>query len=551
VLAGLLLVASCGAEPAPGRSVLLITLDTTRADVLSCYGGPAGLTPTLDRLAAEGTLFEQARTVCPLTLPSHLSMLTGLYPLRHRVRDNSGRLSREGVRTLAELAAEEGYRTGAFVSSIVLDGDTGTARGFERYMQPGGDRATATSMVQLTAAESTGAALDWLRELRPEERYFAWIHYYDPHAPYTPPLTHRVRVQGPAERASYCGEVSYMDASIGALLDELEAAGLLADTLVVVAGDHGEALGDHGERTHGAYCYDATMRVPLIVWGADGAPAGERRTDAVSVVDVFPTIVEALGRAPVAGVDGVSLLGPPAPAERGVYFESHMGYREFGWSPLVGLSDGSGKYIHSPTPEYYEPVRDTDERENLIADRDAAAASARRRLGELAARPRLERDALPSRPERAAQLAALGYAGDAVSDWEAPPILAPSELPSASNQRDELVAFENGLRRYQAGDWEGAAALFEPVVRANPGHRAGAFQLALCRMRLGDHATARVALKGLLTEDPESPTLLVNVAICARAVGDAAEAERLLRQALVLVPGHPKAALELADLLGE
>ena len=312
-----LLGGACGGTT-PGTdsppSAVLITLDTTRVDALGCYGGPAGLTPHLDGLAADGVVFDNAHTVTPLTLPSHASMLTGLTPLRHGVRINGSQALGEEASTLAERARDAGVQTAAFVSSVVLGREFGLDQGFEHWDQPRAGSAPLANYTEERAAGATVAnAVRWLAERDTERPFLLWVHLYDPHAPYAPPPAYVERAGGDA----YRGEVAWMDDAIGTLLAALRADDAWSRCTVLVASDHGEGLGEHGEPTHGYFLFESTMRIPLLL-RAPGLAAG-RSSRTVGVSDVFPTLQAALGLPPRAGIDGVSLLGAdPGPGPRRV-----------------------------------------------------------------------------------------------------------------------------------------------------------------------------------------------------------------------------------------
>lgn len=415
LIAVLVALASCGKPPESRLSGLLITLDTTNTFTLGCYVGREGFTTHLDRLAAEGVLYENARTVAPITLPAHASMLTGLYPIRHGVRDNARRPLSGSARTLAELAREKGIRTGAFVAAVVLAEPYGLAQGFERYDEPAAQQGgPELKMLERPAAVVTDAALDWLEQLGPDERFFLWVHYFDLHAPYVAEPAHlekAARFRAPAPH--YTAQVLAVDEQVGRLLDALGTRSLLDDTLIVVAGDHGEGLNRHDEPTHSTFIYDTTMQVPMLVRHPDGHRAGERSREVVSVTDVFPTFVEGLGlesQDEPDQLDGLSLFLRPVPADRGVYFESFSAYLGHGWSPLSGWADADGVYLHSSEPELYLAT-DVRQQENLATARTDLASAARQAIETLAAKPRLERPEEGVDAALRAQARELGYLG--------------------------------------------------------------------------------------------------------------------------------------------
>ncbi|MFI5179737.1 MAG: sulfatase, partial [Vicinamibacterales bacterium] len=343
-----------------GANVLLVTIDTLRKDRVGAFGNRLGLTPTLDRLAAGGVRFTHAFSPAPMTLPAHASMLTGLLPRRHGIRNNTGFRLDERVPTLATALKGAGYRTGAFLGAFVLDGRFGLGRGFDDYDDrfPRADRASF-HYAQRRAADVVALAGDWI--LGPgassSAPWFAWVHLFDPHAPYDAPPEFR------AGRAAYDAEVAYADAMLGRLLDRLRSAHALDRTVVVVTADHGESLGEHGELTHGLFAYDATLAVPLILY----APSMTARTveAPVSHTDLLPTILDLLGLGLPAPVDGWSLVRVPA-ADRPLYFEAMDASLTRGWAPLRGVVQDGWKYIDLPDEELYDLTADPHELHNRI-----------------------------------------------------------------------------------------------------------------------------------------------------------------------------------------
>jgi arylsulfatase A-like enzyme len=382
----------------PAENVVVVTLDTTRADRLSPYGLMDVEMPALDRLAREGVVFDQATTVAPLTLPAHASLFTGLFPQATGVRDNGSRGLGSAFTTLAEVLRARDYRTGAFVGSVVLGADRGLTQGFERY-------ADVASGMQRPANLVVDDAIQWLESTVGRAPFFIWAHLYDPHRPYSPPEPFRTRHADP-----YIGEIAFADAQIGRLLDWLDAQGLAERTVVVVVGDHGESLGDHGERDHGVLVYQSVLRVPLIV-RAPGLSPG-RVPDVVRIVDVMPTVLDRL-RLDAHRSDGVSLVPLLTGRQIGTldleaYAESEYG-SALGCAPRRTLRAGRYKLIAGPRVELFDLERDPFEQNDLSQARTATAAAMARRLEELArGRPIPSGGGTPD-AGHAARLAALGY----------------------------------------------------------------------------------------------------------------------------------------------
>lgn len=389
-------------------NVVLITLDTTRADRLSPYGFMDAPMPALERLAREGVVFDQAMSVAPLTLPAHTSLFTGLLPPRHGVRDNADPPLGAMIPTLAELLRARGVRTGAFVGSTVLDADRGLARGFDRYggVETDGPVPTPQRRADAVATDAIG----WLDSVAGSP-FFLWAHFYDPHRPYDAPEPYRSTGADP-----YIAEIVFADAQIARLLSAFERLGTLEQTVIIVVADHGESLGDHGERDHGIFLYDSVMRVPLII-RVPGARPG-RVADVVRITDLMPTMLELSG-APAAASDGVSLAGVLNGTRRYADLESYsesLYPQRFGWSPLRALRAGRFKFIEAPRPELYDLERDPFEQRNIHGDRPTVAAAMRRRLASMSAFDGGGTGADSRRsvtPDVQQRLAALGYIGTA------------------------------------------------------------------------------------------------------------------------------------------
>jgi arylsulfatase A-like enzyme/Tfp pilus assembly protein PilF len=508
-----------------GANVLLVTIDTLRADRVGAFGG-AYPTPTLDRLAAGGLRFTRAYAHAPTTLPAHASIFTGLLPPRHGVRVNGSELDGRPA-TLAELLERSGYRTGAFVGSFVLDARFGLSRGFEVYDdRVGTEQGPVTfGFVERSADRVLRTAADWL--LRPEisnggSPWFAWVHLFDPHAPYRAP---RRLVASPYEN-----EVAFVDAELGSFLESLGRAGLLARTLIVALSDHGEALGDHGEETHGLFAYESTIRIPLIVNGPGLRPATV--TALAGQADLLPTIAALLGLEPSAPVDGRSLL----PAIRGeemveeaVYFEALDAHLTRNWAPLTGIVSGDWKYIDLPIPELFELSRDPGERTNRVAEeRDRASALARRVEVWKSAAPKGTREL---DPDAVARLRSLGYMAASSS----PPRKA---AYTAEDDPKRLVdvdrRFQTALHLVGDGRHSEAAALLREAIARRP-----------------DFTAAYLALASVLIEAGHAGESIELLTAAARqGIADPKIQERL--GAAFLANGQPnRAATVLEPLSGE
>jgi arylsulfatase A-like enzyme len=400
--------ANCHAiEPVPDN-VVLITLDTTRADRLPAYGFQGVSTPALDRLAAEGIVFEDAVAQVPLTLPSHASMLTGRWPGKHGIRDNADAALTPAELTLAEVLAERGVRTSAFVASVVLQSGRGLEQGFGTYVDvPKGLCGPGTLQRQRRPGNAVvDDALAWI-DHNADRPFFTWVHLYDAHRPYYVPDAQTTRYGDP-----YLDAIAFQDSQIARIVAALESRRLLDKTIVVVAADHGESLGEHGEDGHGIFLYESTLRVPLIMRVPDFRP--RRVTSTVRLVDLMPTLLELL-HVPVPTADGVSLARLMRPDGTDIQLEaySESTYPErFGWSRLRSLRGDRYKLIDAPRPELYDLQTDPFEQRNLYAENPRLAGLMRERIKQFEApapEPRHSSDIVGA--DHASRLAALGYVG--------------------------------------------------------------------------------------------------------------------------------------------
>ena len=499
-----------------GMNVLLITVDTLRQDRVGAYGNRSGLTPNIDRLAGAGIRYAHAFSPAPLTLPAHASILTGLLPRHHGIHNNSRFRLDPQVPTLAGVLKRTGYRTGAFVGAFVLDGRFGLNQGFDEYDDrlPRGERASF-HFAERRGAEVVALAGDWIlsrgaglagRGSQPEDAglWFAWVHLFDPHAPYDAPVEYRTG------RTPYDAEVAYADAMLGQLLARLGAAHALDRTLIVLTADHGESLGDHGETTHGLFAYDSTLAVPLIV----NAPTIAAATvDApVSHVDITPTILDLLGLAAPGPVDGQSVVRAPAP-DRPLYFEALDASLTRGWAPLRGIIQGGWKYIDLPDAELYDLGTDPGEQHNRV-DHDPRAGLLKRTL-QLAAGPETAAPSVAIDADAAARLRSLGY-----SAGSPPQALNPGDDPKRLVGLNER--FNTALTSFDQGQPQAAIAAFLAVLRERPDFVAARTSASMALVATGRSREAVDLLREGLRQQPRSPDLLAKLGAALNATGDAA-----------------------------
>ena len=539
--------------PAP-RHLVLITLDTVRADSLGAYGQAKPTTPRIDAMAEEGVLFLDVLSSSPSTLPSHATIFTGRYPFSHGVRSNDGfRLPDENV-TLAEILADRGWKTRAEVAAPVLGASKRLDQGFGEYSTPEEDVSVLARIASphdhahtRPAEEVTRRGLDFLRK-NAETPFFLWLHYFDAHLPYDPPARFSEGL-GP-----YHAEIRRIDHHVGQVLDEIEALGLRDHTLVVLTADHGEGLLQHGEETHSFYVYDSTMRVPLIFWG-DGMPHGLRVRPMVRTVDIAPTILAFLGVPSPPGLEGVSLA--PMLREPGLdlglvaYGESVESTRAFGSSVLRFVRVGPWKYIHKPEPELYRVDEDPGEVRNVVAERWRVARRLKKRLHELVegAGPVGEAEvALDARQQE--QLRALGYlpaSSEAASeDFDS---LEPRE-PDPNAFIEEISLYAHGWGMMRAGDFDTALENAKELTRRLPKSPMGP-RLAVDVLRRTDRTDELLEVLPVAIErSPEDSDLLVLLGERLVERGREDEAEKALWTALSIHPCRVRARLQLTVLLG-
>ena len=542
-LAGLASAACDGGGDAP-LSGVLVTLDTTRQDALGCYGGD-GATPHLDELARDAVLFTGARSVAPVTLPSHASMLTGLYPPRHTVRTNGLTPLPAAAVTLAERAKEAGFVTAAFLSAAVLDPPYGLAQGFDVYDTPRGTSNLSTAhMVERPDAEVARAAAQWLRGRDRDRPFFLWVHLFDPHAPYAPAAA--FRKPGPNPRADYLGEVAGMDHAFGEFMDALEEEHGLDHTFLMVVGDHGEALGAHGEETHTILVYEELLAVPLLVRRPDEPAPGTRVSRLASVADVFPTMLEGLGLPTPGNVDGQDLFTEPANANRGVYFESFDGYLNYGWSPLAGWMDANGKYVHGTSPELFDLTTDAHELTNLFADEKQTAVY-RDALAALDAAPALARGSEDVVDEtHRTDLQALGYTASGAGATRMPRLLENTHLPDPRLRLDELAAFHAAVLEYNEAVGRKDTAGIEDAIRRmtviadqNPHNSYANGALGSFLYRQGSAVDAVRRLRGMPDERRDRANVQDTLGHSLEFLKSPDQALPCFQRALELKPGDP------------
>ena len=481
---------SCGkseseTDPPPADvPVFIVSIDTLRSDRLPVYGYSRGSTPAVDAFRKDAILFEHAYSQYPLTLPSHASIFTGKPPYMHGIRNNLGYRLEPAHATLASVLKENGYRTGGAVSSYVLRKDTGIAAGFDFY----DDFMTHSPLESATSWQRDGdisrqALNKWINAPGADRRIFGFLHLYEPHSPYTPPAPY-------SENADpYDGEISYSDAIVGRFLEELKTAGLYDSSLIIILSDHGEGLGDHGEKEHGIFVYRESIQVPLLVKLPAGLRAGESVSHPVALTDVFSTILDVTGIQQQTA--GPSLLAAVPTEGRQIYSESYYPRLQYGWSELISLVGPDLHYIHAPRVEMYRYRSDSAEKVNIAAENRRQLVALRQEVVKIAETHPFAEPSLAD-PEDVKKLAALGYLGSTSSPDGA--------LPDPKDKLDVLRSFGSANDLFRTGQHKRVVEILEPMLRENPDFISGWGVLAQAQRKLGNREAALATLKRQMTE---------------------------------------------------
>jgi tetratricopeptide (TPR) repeat protein len=535
LLLALALLGACRREspPAPqsafpGAPVILISIDTLRADHLPAWGYDAVRTPNIDALRADAVLFRNAYSQVPLTLPSHTSILTGLLPADHGVRDNVGyRFTSTAGATLPQALQQQGYATGASVSAYVLRGSTGLAPLFEWYddpiaFAPRGDLGS----IQRPGAETVASARSWIAA-RGNAPFFFMLHLFEPHTPYDAPEPYRSATAEP-----YDAEIAHADAILGTFLDGLRQQGIYDRAIIILLSDHGEGLGEHGEREHGIFVYREAIHVPLLIKLPKNAGAGGVVETPAALVDVFPTVLSLTGAQPRTGLAGVALLGPaakPLPPRR-IFSESLYARLHLGWSDLRSLIDDRHHYIDAPRPELYAWPDDPREQKNVLADDRRATASFRAELARY--EKKLTAPGAAS-SEEMAKLTALGYIS-------APSAAASGERADPKDVISQLTRYSTAREALARGETDAAIAQFRAVLQENPDFADASLGLVEAYEAAGRNDDVIEVYRGLLTRNPAlTEQVAIGLATAFLNAGRLAEARQHAELAL---PSNPAAA---------
>jgi choline-sulfatase len=519
ILCLLVLFPALAAAATDRPNIILITLDTVRADRMGFLGSKLGLTPQLDALASQGVVFEHAYSQAPITPVSHATILTGTFPQFHGIRNFGDRLP-PSVPFLPDILHAQGYHTGAFVGSIILDPKNGFASGFERgfdvynagfHRQKTGERREAS--MQRRGEVTLGYVLEWVGQQKGGP-FFLWFHLWDAHDPYNPSEPFRSRFPN----TPYNAGIAYVDSIVGNLLDYLRSQGLYDNTLIAVAADHGESLGDHGELTHSIFLYDSTIHVPLLLKLPGNRSAGQRVSATASLVDLAPTLIDSLGQTPPPAMQGRSLLpliANPHPENRPSLATGDHSERSFGWSALVSLRLGNQLYVRAPKPELYDLASDPGAKTNLYTDKRAAAVRLAVQLDSFVKRisegaPQALQDGLDEKSRE--KLSALGYVA---SGKTSPPtrIDPKDRIDVANDMHDASLAIEEGREAT-------VIPLLLHVVAKDPQVQAAQYYLGIAYSRNGKFAKAIPPLRKAVELRPDALMAQYELAICLYETGD-------------------------------
>ena len=559
-------------------NIVLFTIDTLRADHLECYGYDRVKTPNINRLASEGILFEHNIVQAPLTLPSHSSIFTGTHPLYHGMRDNGGFYLEENHITLAEALKNRAYSTGAFVGAFVLDSRWGLDQGFDYYYDNFDltkYKTVSLDSVQRRGDEVLSEAYKWL-EKNSHNKFFAWIHLYDPHTPYDPPEPYKTQYSG-RRFGLYDGEIAYVDLLMGDFRNFMEEKNLLDKTLIIFTGDHGESLGEHKENAHGFFIYDSDIRVPLIIRFPENKFQGNIIPNQVRSIDIMPTILNMLGEKSPENVQGKSILplilGKQGGEALSAYSETYWPRYHYGWSELKSLRKGQYKFIDAPKPELYDILEDPGEVNNLVNKKATLSHEMKRELEALIDRYSVEgiEEAGPKKIDNDSlvKLQALGYIGSfrASSKQKGEKLADPKDRVELYNEikvaqflvtEEKMDQAEKKIKdvlnkdpsvleaRYILGNiyskqkkYDEAIEEYKKTLEVDPEYYESIFGIALAYKKSGKDDEAIIGFKRLIEIDPKDTKPLLHLGNIYEEQGKLDEAMRCLKSAVTIDPEAP------------
>ncbi|MFC2165874.1 sulfatase-like hydrolase/transferase, partial [Acidobacteriota bacterium] len=530
-----------------GLNVCLITLDTTRADRIGCYGYDNAKTPNLDYLAANGVKLSNAYCQVPLTLPSHCSIFTGTYPVYHRVHNNGSYSLDPRHISLAEVLREKGFKTAAFVSSFTVDSRYGIDQGFEFYddtLQE--EEIIKNYRSQRRAEEVYNSFANWM-DTNLTSRFFCWIHFFDPHLPYDPPFPFREEFSG----SPYDGEIAYMDVYIGKVVEKLREKNLLDRTLIILVGDHGEALREKNELDHGIFIYDTTLRVPFILYCPKNLPQGLVVDSRVRLVDVMPTVLDLLGIPENDEIQGRTLvpyIEGRKKEDLSSYIETYYPRENFGWSELIGFIDREWKYIRAPKEELYDIKGDPAEEQNVIFAEKKSASTMKKKLKDFIENHSSNFESTKKKltTEEVERLRSLGYMGAEFTEER-----TEGNLPDPKDRIDEFhILFQAKLYEYQQ-KYDLAIENYNKIIALEPRMPMNYYHLALVYMKTDRYPEAAEVLKKGIQSVPNPYVLLSRLAVIYIKLNRLEEAQEANQAALTMKPDHLDSLITAGRIMTE
>jgi tetratricopeptide (TPR) repeat protein len=525
-----------------GLNVLLLTLDTTRADRIGSYGHAKARTPNLDAIARNGVRFANAYAPVPLTLPSHASILTGLTPLAHGVRNNGRYVLSYDKPTLAKILRDKGAATAAFVSSFSVDSRFGLDQGFDVYDDNFQEGSPFKALNAERKAEQVFLAFsNWLDRFG-EERFFAWVHFFDPHLPYSPPSPYREDFAADL----YDGEIAYMDFIVGEVMRKIRDRNLLAKTVIVVAGDHGEAFGEKGESGHGVFLYEMAVRIPLLMYAEGRLPNNRVVNTRVRLIDIVPTVLDLLGMEAPAGVQGRSLLPfiqNKVRKDQDVYLETVYPRENFGWAPLTGLISGKWKFVLAPKPELYDLADDPAEEKNRVPESGGTVTELKGRLAALVQSAGATAEAAPREfsADEKARLRSLGYI-----DYSEPGAKGEAD---PKDKIEEIGMVQDAEKADFEGRFDVAASLHEKMLALRPRAASSYINLALAQARRKNFEAAVATLKRGLDALPGDELLISRLGYTYLVMNRLSDAMAVMSELLKTNPRSIEALSAVAVIL--
>ena len=525
-------------------NVLLVTLDTTRADRIGCYGYKKAKTPNLDSLALGGVKFSNTYCQVPLTCPSHCSILTGTYPLYHRVHNNGTYYLNPELLTLAEILRGRRFKTAAFVSSFTVDSRFGLDQGFDFYDDKFAEEEVFKALKSERKADKVFASFsDWL-DKNASGQIFCWVHFFDPHLPYDPPSPYNEEFLD----SPYDGEIAYMDYYVGKTIEKLREKNILHKTLVILVGDHGEAFGEKEVAGHGVFLYDVTMKVPLIFYAENHFPQGKVVKTRVRLIDLVPSILDMLNIPMNKEIQGISLL--PYIEERrkedlSSYVETYYPKENYGWSELIGLIDGDWKYIQAPKEELYNLKKDPEEKINLFHRERKVASEKKDKLKEMMKNysSEIETEKREITAEEKERLRSLGYVD--LSEG-----ISAGQLPDPKDRIDELEMVHQAEMYEFQGNYQEAAKIFEKILSLRSTTPSSYVNLALMYAKAKKFDEAIRVLEKGLQKIPDSEILLSRLGHTYLVLGRLKKALESMQAVLKINPRYFDALLASAWILG-